>query len=60
MKLTLHVLDIPKTPRRKPTLSHYTDAKWIDPASPGDIGISTLARKALAIAAEPPPQQALF
>ena len=60
MKLTLHVLDIPAPPRQKHTLSHYTDARWIAPASPGEIGLSTLASKALKIASAPPPQQSLF
>ncbi|MDG1482144.1 MAG: A/G-specific adenine glycosylase [Myxococcota bacterium] len=60
MKLTLHILDIPTPASATPTLSHYTDARWITPTEPGDIGISTLAAKALAVAAKPEPQRMLF
>lgn len=60
MKLTLHVMDIPSPPQQGHTLSHYTDSRWIDPSSPGKIGLSTLTSKALKIASAPPPQQALF
>ncbi|MFT5684983.1 MAG: A/G-specific adenine glycosylase [Myxococcota bacterium] len=60
MKLTLHVLDIPAASTTALTLSHYTDARWITLDDPGEIGISTLASKALTVAASPPPQQVLF
>lgn len=60
MKLTLHVLDIPTPATATPRLSHYTDARWIDPAAPGDIGISTLASKALKIAEAGQQQVPLF
>ena len=61
MKLTLHVLALASAEAVE--LSHYTDHRWVDPAEPEaeDVGLSTLARKALAVAVEPPPQQqALF
>jgi hypothetical protein len=60
MKLTLHVLDIPVRGSAAPVLSHYTDARWIDPASPGEVGISTLAAKALVLAHRPSAQQRLL
>lgn len=37
-----------------PTIGeYYTGLAWVDPASPGDLGLSTLARKALALAVDP-------
>ena len=58
MKLTLTIFVV--TVEGTPSLRHYTDARWIDPSAPGEIGLSTLARKALTLAMTPSPQQALF
>ena len=58
MKLTVHVLAMTAT--GTPVLSHYTDSRWITPDDPGEIGISTRASKALAIAVSPPAQQQLL
>ena len=45
-KLTLHVLGIQAT-GDPALLSYYTALAWVDPSDPGDLGLSTLARKAL-------------
>ncbi|MEL6349080.1 MAG: A/G-specific adenine glycosylase [Myxococcota bacterium] len=61
MKLTLHVLLVEAT--GEIALSHYTDHRWISPDGLGDedVGLSTLAVKAVGVAREPPPlQQGLF
>lgn len=50
MRIELHVHAV--TTDAEPTPSHYTALAWVDPASPGELGLSTLARKALALAAD--------
>jgi len=60
MKLTLHVLEV--SAPGEPRLSHYTDARWLDTAAleEAEIGISTLGRKALALATSSVGQVTLF
>ena len=64
MRLTLHLLAIEAPADASLRLAHYTDHRWVLPDQPdadGDVGLSTLARKALAVAVAPPPrQQGLF
>jgi A/G-specific adenine glycosylase len=59
MRITMHVFasraEAPEAPR-----AFYTALAWRDPAQPDGLGTSTLARKALALAARPDPQQRLL
>lgn len=63
MKLTLHVLPIEIVGEdAEPVLQHYTHARWLteEEIAAEEIGISTLGQKALALAARPAGQVALF
>ncbi len=51
MRLELHVHAVTTDDEPQPT--HYTALAWVDPTAPGALGLSTLARKALALAADP-------
>lgn len=58
LRLTLHVVELEAW--GEPSSAHYTALRWADPAAPEGLGLSTLARKALALASEPPRQAPLF
>ncbi|MCB9778109.1 MAG: A/G-specific adenine glycosylase [Alphaproteobacteria bacterium] len=69
MRLTLHVLRVAtgapvagEVDAPVPDLDHrwYTASTWIRADDPGALGLSTLARKALAVATAPAAQQRLF
>ena len=47
MHLVLHVVSLPLV--ADPTVSWYTASTWADPAAPGELGLSSLSKKALAL-----------
>lgn len=58
IRLTLHVLEIEAW--GEPTARWYTALTWADPDDPRGLGISTLARKALAVSTDNPRQRSMF
>ncbi len=63
LNLVLHPLMLDGDPASSPPsvdLRWYTASTWVPPQEPGELGLSTLARKALALVVAPDPQLSLL
>ncbi|MEC8423093.1 MAG: NUDIX domain-containing protein, partial [Myxococcota bacterium] len=59
MRITLHVYRATAVAPQAAT-GFYTNLAWVDPCAPAGIGMSTLARKSLAVLLQPDPQVPLL